>query len=82
MITNEKNVSRAFVDYISGLAPANITKDQAKVLDYVRGIINGTVVANVERIQACNRFVKDLENMNIGRAIEIEQAAYDRFIAR
>ena len=27
-------------------------------------------------------FVQNLEKMNLGRAIEIEQAAYDRFIAR
>lgn len=32
------------------------------VLDYANGIINGTIRANKERIQAAKRFLKDLDN--------------------
>ena len=37
-------------------------KHWEQVLDYARGIVSGLIVANVERVQAAERFLRDLEN--------------------
>lgn len=62
MISNVTTANAAFLDYLNGGTLSNVTKDQAKVLDYVKGILDGSVVANAERVQACERFVRDLSN--------------------
>ena len=39
-----------------------VHKHWEQVLDYARGIVSGLIVANVERVQAAERFLRDLEN--------------------
>ena len=71
------------------MPPVSLTVEEStefsKIMNEITTYVSESVVKFImgqKSIDEFDQFTKDLENMNIGRAIEIEQAAYDRFIAR
>lgn len=71
------------------MPPVSLTVEESteysKIMNEVTTYVSESVVKFImgqKSLDEFDSFVKDLENMNIGRAIEIEQAAYDRYMAR
>lgn len=71
------------------MPPVSLTVDESaeysKIMSEITTYVSESIVKFImgqTPIDEFEGFVQNLEKMNLGRAIEIEQAAYDRFIAR
>ncbi len=88
-IQTEANALWAAGDTSILLPPISLTVEESaeysRIMNEVSTYVSESIVKFImsqKPIDEFDQFVQDLENMNIGRAIEIEQAAYDRYMAR
>ncbi|MNW11096.1 hypothetical protein D3C71_2084590 [compost metagenome] len=64
---------------------AEDASEYARIMSDVNTLVDETtlkIILGVKPIRSYEDFVKELESLQIKRAIEIQQAAYDRFQQR
>lgn len=88
-VQTEANAKWADGDLSILMPPVSLTVEESseysRIMNEITTYVSESIVKFImgqRSLDEFDQFVKDLENMNIGRAIEIEQAAYDRYMAR